>query len=506
MPCPRIMSARPMPMAKSALLEAISEGVIPVSVCHTPMADYICPAPFLAASWKLSTSFGRPTSCGNRCTRSRLAVCPALHAQSLAAADVERLSCAAVASVRDPLIAPSSKEPYGACSLLSFRRIMDCYLEISPLFERHWSGIPVVTAEIASCALSDAALRWGFAYENIIIERPVVEELLTRRDGSDYLAYLERQLWAGQILNEDLLGSAACVFTNMKALRGIFQREALIVHDISTLLTPEFHNQDTIHHHANRIRSDFGSTDMFFCVSRATEGDVQSYFRIPAAKTKVLPMGVSVDPCTLHSVLEDRKRCRCEPFICVLGTIEPRKNGRIVLQFLREFPSILSKYEIVFVGQDGWNDEKKRLLEQLQCAGLDINRIVFTGFVSEETKLRLLLGCRFCIYPSFFEGYGLPVAEASALGKYVVCSRSSSLTEIDPDMCFYFDPFDVFSLSDAFGRAKYASDLTWLDKMSFLDTWRRIQAKNWRRSYDVIRNWIGARRSPASVSVDTRTP
>jgi glycosyltransferase involved in cell wall biosynthesis len=367
---------------------------------------------------------------------------------------------------------------------------MDCYLEISPLFERHWSGIPVVTAEFASCALSEPQLYWRFIYENVVIERDVVEELLARRDGRDYLAYLERRLWAGQTLTDDSAGTGVCVFPNIKALRGVFQREALIVHDMSTLLTPEFHNDYTINHHANRYRGDFKSTDMFFCVSRATLGDLQTYFGIPTAKSKVIPMGVSIDPCTLYNVLEDRKRCRYEPFICVLGTIEPRKNGKIVLQLLREFPFILSKYRIVFVGRDGWNDEKDTLLEQLRAAGLDTDKIVFTGFVSEETKLRLLLGCQFCIYPSLFEGYGLPVAEAAALGKYVVCSHSSSLTEVAPDMCFFFDPFDVFSLFDAFDRAERASNLTWLDKMSFLDTWRRIQARTWRRSYDVIRDWI----------------
>ena len=76
---------------------------------------------------------------------------------------------------------------------------------------------------------------------------------------------------------------------------------------------------------------------------------------------------------------------------------------RLVLQLLQEFPSILSKYRLVFVGRDGWNDEKNVLLAQLRSAGLDTSRIVFTGFVSEDTKLQLLLGSQFCIYPSFFE-------------------------------------------------------------------------------------------------------
>jgi glycosyltransferase involved in cell wall biosynthesis len=367
---------------------------------------------------------------------------------------------------------------------------MECYFEISPLFERHWSGIPVVTAELASCALADPEIAWRFLYENIFVEGRIVEELLTRRAGSEYLAYLERQLWAGETLGDGSDQSTVCVFPNIKALRGFFSREALIVHDLSTLLTPEFHNEDTVNHHANRIRGDFDSTDMFFCDSRATMADLQAYFGVPAIKSAVLPMGVNIDPCSLYDILEDRKQRRYEPFICVLGTIEPRKNGGIVLHLLKEFPFILNKYRIVFVGRDGWNDEKEALLRQLGAAGLDTGKIVFTGFVTEEVKLRLLLGSQFCIYPSFFEGYGLPVAEAAVLGKYIVCSNSSSLMEVEPDQCFFFDPFDVFSLFDAVDRAERASGMTCFNKMSFFDTWKRIEARNWRRSYDTIRNWV----------------
>jgi glycosyltransferase involved in cell wall biosynthesis len=364
------------------------------------------------------------------------------------------------------------------------------YLEISSLFESAWTGIPIVISELARGALADAAVNWGFLYENIVIDRDVVVEILTRRAGGDYLEYLERQLWADRVVTSDQMRDADCVFTNVKSLRRVFRREALVVYDFSTLLAPEFHNEDTIRHHANRVRNDIGSTDFFFCISNATRTDLQGYFGVASDKIAVIPLGVGLDPCTVYALLEQRKRLSCEPYICVLGTIEPRKNGAIVLDLLAEYPELLRQYKVVFVGRDGWLDQKAVLFDRLHQHGLDTDRVMFTGFVTEEAKLRLLLGCRFCIYPSLFEGFGIPVAEAAALGKFTVCSNSSSLTEVAPAMSFYFDPLDVFSLRRAFERAERASQVTRLDRMAFSDVWGRIKGRSWDKTYDVVRNWI----------------
>jgi glycosyltransferase involved in cell wall biosynthesis len=110
--------------------------------------------------------------------------------------------------------------------------------------------------------------------------------------------------------------------------------------------------------------------------------------------------------------------------------------------------------------------------------------------VSEEVKLKLLLNCSFCVYPSFFEGYGIPVAEAAALGKFVACSNSSSMPEVAPEMCFFFDPLEVSSLAQAIYRAEKASRLSRLDQMSYPDIQARLKARDWDRAYAAIRDWL----------------
>lgn len=364
------------------------------------------------------------------------------------------------------------------------------YLEVSPLFEGQWTGIPAVTGGLAHQAIQDSDIHWRFLYENVLLEREVVCEILQRRNGSSYLSYLEKRLFGKHVLSAEAAATGVCLFPNVKAMRRMFRREALILHDFSALLTPEFHNQDTIDHHANRIEGDIYSSDFFFCVSRATMGDLLHYFRVPEKCARVLPVGISFDPCTLTACLRERVAETSEPYVCVLGTIEPRKNGQVVLELVRRYPRILSKYRIVFVGRDGWNDEKHKLMGQLESIGADVSRIVFSGFVSEATKIRLIVGSQFCIYPSFFEGFGIPVAEAAALGKFVVCSNSSSLVEVAPEMSFYFEPSDVESLADAFKRAEDAHALTRLNKMRFPDIWERVLARGWSQAYSLIREWV----------------
>jgi glycosyltransferase involved in cell wall biosynthesis len=364
------------------------------------------------------------------------------------------------------------------------------YLEVATLFEEHWTGISTVTGELAVRALRDPEIDWQFVHDNVEIERSVVGELLKARNGAPYLAYVERRALEGYRVPSSAARAHDCVFPNVKTFGGKFRREAIIVHDLSTLLTPQFHHQHTIDHHAKSLGRDLATSDHIFCVSDATRRDVIAYMGAAPEAMSVLPLGVRMDPCALTEAIRDHEHSRYEPYLCVLGTIEPRKNGRIVLELIADYPEILDRYRIVFIGRDGWLDEKGRLLGELERLSLDTSRVTFTGFVSEETKLRLLLGSRFCIYPSYFEGYGIPVAEAALLGKYVVCSNSSSLTEVAPDMSFFFDPTDLVSFNWAFRQAETASEITRLDQTSFVDVNARLEARNWSRAYAAVRQWV----------------
>jgi hypothetical protein len=78
------------------------------------------------------------------------------------------------------------------------------FFEISPMFENQWTGIPIVTSELVRCAAADPDASWTYLYQNTIVDRAVVEEMLARRRGGDYLAHLERQLWAQATLDHDM--------------------------------------------------------------------------------------------------------------------------------------------------------------------------------------------------------------------------------------------------------------------------------------------------------------
>jgi glycosyltransferase involved in cell wall biosynthesis len=367
--------------------------------------------------------------------------------------------------------------------------VSEAFLDIGPLFESQWTGISVVTEQLARAALQDQGMQWAFIYDDIPVGRNIVGELLDRRSGGSYLSYLEEQLWEGKSLRGEDTSKAAAVFLNVKPPINKFRNEALIVHDLSTLVAPEFHNEDTIRYHANRISRDIRTTDRFFCFSDATASDLGAYFQVESSKITLLPMGISMDPCDL-AALTARRWTQAEPYVCMLGTIEPRKNGSIILSYMKMFPSFLDKYKVVFVGRDGWLDEKTRLLEVLRRQSIKLDRIIFTGFVTESRKLSLLYFSRFCIYPSFFEGFGIPVAEAGRLGKFVVCSNMSSLPEVEPERCFFFDPHDMVEFTRAMHAAQTASELTLLHQASFGEVWSLINERSWDKAYRAVRAWI----------------
>jgi glycosyltransferase involved in cell wall biosynthesis len=212
---------------------------------------------------------------------------------------------------------------------------------------------------------------------------------------------------------------------------------------------------------------------------------------VTPAKIAILPMGIDFDPCDL-AALTARRSTLTEPYVCVLGTIEPRKNGRIILSYIQTNPSFLDEFKVVFVGRDGWLDEKNRLLAELRKSEINTDRIVFSGFVSERQKQALLYFSRFCIYPSFFEGFGIPVAEAAHLGKFIVCSNSSSLPEVAPERCFFFDPGDISGFTRAMHAAQTASEVSLLQQASFTDVWSSVRKRSWDRAYDAVRSWVQA--------------
>jgi alpha-1,3-rhamnosyl/mannosyltransferase len=115
-------------------------------------------------------------------------------------------------------------------------------------------------------------------------------------------------------------------------------------------------------------------------------------------------------------------------------------------------PDMASKIAMVFVGRKGWGPAFDEIFSDLIYNSPWKDRMYFTDFVSEEEKWALMHSARFAIFPSLFEGFGLPVAECMAAGCPIIASRSSSLVEFNLPAEMYFDPFSLTDFSRAFRR------------------------------------------------------
>jgi glycosyltransferase involved in cell wall biosynthesis len=128
------------------------------------------------------------------------------------------------------------------------------------------------------------------------------------------------------------------------------------------------------------------------------------------------------------------------PFVLSVGDLQPRKNQigliRAFARLVRSFPQI--KHTLVLVGKETWFAERVR--EAARTSGVG-DRIKFIGFVSDPQLLQFYNACDLFVFPSFYEGFGLPALEAMACGRAVVCSNTSALPEVVDGAAILFDPY-----------------------------------------------------------------
>jgi glycosyltransferase involved in cell wall biosynthesis len=143
-------------------------------------------------------------------------------------------------------------------------------------------------------------------------------------------------------------------------------------------------------------------------------------------------------------------------WLCV-GTLEPRKNHARLLQAYAQLKARLGKVDrLVLAGGKGWlMDDLYRLLEKLELAG----DVEITGYVNDEALQWLYQNCYAALYPSLFEGFGLPVLEAMSLGAAVLSSNVTSIPEIVGDAALLVDPYQELDICDAMLQLARSPDL-----------------------------------------------
>lgn len=235
-------------------------------------------------------------------------------------------------------------------------------------------------------------------------------------------------------------------------------RSVVTVHDLGYHYYPQAHtlSQNLYLRWSTRYNARAATTVL--ADSEATRADLLHYYRIPEGKIIVVYPGrdeTLAPVADLEALAAVRARYSlADPYLLYVGTLHPRKNlVRLVQAFaalLRSGPeSIPSDLQLVLAGQKGWLYEE--IFAQVRKLGLT-GRVVLTGYVPDADLAALLSGALAFVFPSLYEGFGLPVLEAMACGTPVVCSGVSSLPEVAGDAALLVDPLDVEALAEALGR------------------------------------------------------
>lgn len=200
-------------------------------------------------------------------------------------------------------------------------------------------------------------------------------------------------------------------------------------------------------------------------VSASTRQDVITLCGVPAERVVVVPNGVTPEfrPADPVEVAAFRQRAGLpERYILFLGTLEPRKNlVRLIDAYARLRPGgqsdgALAIPPLIIAGAKGWYYEE--IFARVSALGLT-GQVAFPGFVPVEELPWWYRGAAVFVYPSLFEGFGLPVLEAMACGTPTITSRASSLPEVVGDAAILVDPEDVEQLAEAMHRVLTTPDL-----------------------------------------------
>ena len=217
------------------------------------------------------------------------------------------------------------------------------------------------------------------------------------------------------------------------------------VHDVSFLEHPEYFKRDralqlqwTVRRTVQRAARVLTGSEFSRASILKVYGDLEEdkVVVVPnAAASQFRPISRDTAAATVRERFEIRA-----PFLLSVGDLQPRKNQigliRAFARLVRAYPQL--KHNLVLAGKGTWFAD--RVCEAARESGV-AERIQFIGFVSDPDLLHLYTACDLFVFPSFYEGFGLPALEAMACGRAVVCSNTSALPEVVDGAAILFDPY-----------------------------------------------------------------
>jgi alpha-1,3-rhamnosyl/mannosyltransferase len=225
------------------------------------------------------------------------------------------------------------------------------------------------------------------------------------------------------------------------------------IHDAIPLRHPEWANPRLRGLKNLLLKQSFGWAERVLVLARATIAEVVEHYHVPESRIAVTPLGVDdawfVAPAADALAATLRRYGLARGYLLFVGTLQPRKNvERVIEAYGRLPPALRASFDLVVVGKLGWSAAPivAKLRERTGEGVRWLERV-------PDTDLRMLYrGAAGFVFPSLYEGFGLPVLEAFASGLPVVTSNVTSLPEVAGDAALLVDPLDIDAITQAVTR------------------------------------------------------
>ena len=210
----------------------------------------------------------------------------------------------------------------------------------------------------------------------------------------------------------------------------------LTVHDLSFEFLPEcFTLKQRLWHWFLRPKKQCHRADLILAPSENTADDIVSEYSVDRTKVRVVGHGHKLQITNYKLQIKDK-------YILYLGTLEPRKNVGVLIEAYKKLTNFKT-YKLTIAGDRGWKSDKiMRLIKN--TAGVE-----YVGYVDAAKKAELYQNASLFVFPSLYEGFGLPVLEAMSAGAPVITSNRSSLPEVGGDAVYYVNPNNISELAEA---------------------------------------------------------
>ncbi len=340
---------------------------------------------------------------------------------------------------------------------------MTLYLDISPAIHTK-AGLSRYADSLAQALLRQAPARFTFFYNRSRDSR--IPSWVSGKDVRSVRAGYKpwrMAVWLGHLAHlgfDRLVPGCELFHATEHLLLPLHNCPTLLtVHDLIFHLFPEHHKRLNRWYLNAALPLYCHRADKIICVSEHSKADLIRIWDIDSKKVHVVYE--AADP-RFRPVEEERisairhRYGLPERYLLTVGTIEPRKNLKRLLDALALLRQQGKKINLVIVGKTGWlYDDFFAKLESFQYR----DAVVCAGFVPDPDLPAVYSGAVLTALPSVYEGFGLPILESMACGTPVVTSRAASLPELGADAVRYFDPLDSNDMADAVGEVWINAEL-----------------------------------------------